>query len=50
MFKCLADTILLAVICSIPYLFARLRLHSSRSREPLYEFARHTAGMPEDRV
>jgi|HubBroStandDraft_6_1064221.scaffolds.fasta_scaffold88190_2 hypothetical protein len=42
----LTDTILLLIIGSIPYLFARLRLHSSRSRESMYESARYTTGMP----
>jgi hypothetical protein len=46
----LADVFLLVVICSIPYLMLRLRLQSSRSRKTMYEFARHTTGMPKDRV
>jgi hypothetical protein len=50
MFNYLADAILLVMICSIPYLVSRLRLHSSGSREAMYEFARHITGMPEDRV
>jgi hypothetical protein len=40
MFRYLADTILLVIICLIPYLFSRLRLRGSRSREAMYEFAR----------
>jgi hypothetical protein len=40
MFRYLADTILLVIICLIPYFFSRLRLGSSRSREAMYEFAR----------
>jgi len=50
MFKYLAEAILLVIICSIPYLVSRLRLHSNRSRQAMYEFARYTTGMPEDRV
>jgi hypothetical protein len=40
MFRYLADTILVVIICLIPYLFSRLRLHSSRSRKAMYQFAR----------
>jgi hypothetical protein len=50
MLKYLADAILLVVICSIPYVVSSLRLRSSRSRKAMYEFARHTTGMPKDRV
>jgi hypothetical protein len=50
MLKYLADLFLLAIICSIPYLLLRLRLQSNRSRKALYEFARHTTGMPKDRI
>jgi hypothetical protein len=46
MLNYLADVILLAVICSIPYLVSRVRLQSSRSRKPLYEFAQYIPGMP----
>jgi hypothetical protein len=50
MLRYLADAILLIVICSIPYLVSRMRLHSSRSRKVMYEFARHTTGMPKGRA
>jgi len=47
---CLADVFLLVVTCSIPYLVSRLRLQSSRSMRNMYEFARHTTGMPKRRT
>jgi hypothetical protein len=50
MLKYLADVILLVIICSIPYLVLRLRLHSSRSRKATYDSVRYTTGMPKDRV
>jgi hypothetical protein len=50
MLKYLADVILLLIICSIPYLVSRLRLHSSRSRKAMYDSARYTIGMRKDRV
>ena len=40
------DVILLAVICSIPYLVSSLRLRSRRSREAMYDSAEDTTGMP----
>jgi hypothetical protein len=46
----LADVILMVMICSIPYLVFQLRLHSSRGRKVMYDSARHTAGMREDRI
>jgi len=50
MLNYLADVILLAVICSIPYLVSRVRLQSTRSRKPLYECARYIPGMPNGRI
>jgi hypothetical protein len=49
MWTFLADVFLLVVICSIPYMVSRQRLHSNRSRKAMYEVARHTSGMPKDR-
>jgi hypothetical protein len=50
MLRYLADAVLLAVICSIPYLVSRMRLQSSRSREAMYDLARAITVMPKDRV
>jgi hypothetical protein len=46
----LADLVLLAVICSIPYVVSRQRLRSRRSRNAMYDLARYTTGMCRDRV
>jgi hypothetical protein len=46
MFNYLSDAILLAVICSIPYLVSALRLRNSRSRKAMYDSAKDTTGMP----
>jgi hypothetical protein len=35
------DIILLIVMGSVPYLFSRSRLQTSRSKQVMYEFARH---------
>ena len=45
MFRYLAYVVLLAIICLIPYLVLRLRLHSNRSRKVMYDSARSTTGM-----
>jgi hypothetical protein len=50
MWSYLADVILLAVICSIPYVVSSMRLKSSRSREAMYDSARAITVMPKDRV
>jgi hypothetical protein len=48
MLRLLMDVILLAVICSIPYLVFRLR--ELGSRKAMYDSARYTTGMPKGRV
>jgi hypothetical protein len=50
MLKYLTDVILLVVMGSVPYLFSRLRFQNSRSKQAMYELARHTPGIPEHRV
>jgi hypothetical protein len=50
MLKYFAEVILLVIICSIPYLVSRLRLHSSASKKAMYDSARYTTVMRKDRV
>jgi len=45
----LADAILLAIICSIPYFVFQLRLHSGRAKNTIYASARYTKGMRKHR-
>ena len=42
----LSDVILLAVICSSPYLISSLRLRNVRSRNVMYDSAKYIIGMP----
>ena len=49
MLKYVSDVIFLLIICSVPYLASRLRLHSRGAKRAMYDVAKYTAGIQKER-
>lgn len=49
MLKYASDVIVLLIICSVPYLASRLRLHSRGAKRAMYDVAKYTAGIQKER-